>query len=46
MSEKNEAARKTAEELVASRGLKWYGFGTWNHPRGHVWNVVVRPASS
>ena len=18
----------------------------WNHPRGHVWNVVVRPASS
>ena len=21
-------------------------FGMWNHPRGHVWNVVVRPASS
>src|SRR5574337_283400 len=20
-------------------------FGMWNHPRGHVWNVVVRPAS-
>src|SRR5574340_66371 len=20
-------------------------FGTWNHPRGHVWNVVVRPRS-
>ena len=18
----------------------------WNHPRGHVWNVFVRPASS
>ena len=21
-------------------------FPTWKHPRGHVWNVVVRPASS
>src|SRR5574341_590674 len=21
-------------------------YGMWNHPRGHVWNVVVRPASS
>ena len=21
-------------------------FGMWNHPRGHVWNVFVRPASS
>src|SRR5574339_657711 len=21
-------------------------FATWKHPRGHVWNVVVRPASS
>src|SRR5574337_166011 len=20
-------------------------FGMWNHPRGHVWNVFVRPAS-
>ena len=26
MSEKNEAARKTAEELVASHGFKWYGY--------------------
>ena len=21
-------------------------YGMWNHPRGHVWNVFVRPASS
>src|SRR5574340_668486 len=21
-------------------------YGMWNHPRGHVWNVVVIPASS
>src|SRR5574337_731570 len=21
-------------------------FATWKHPRGHVWNVVVRPAST
>ena len=21
-------------------------YGMWNHPRGHVWNVVVSPASS
>ena len=21
-------------------------FAMWKHPRGHVWNVVVRPASS
>src|SRR5574338_438461 len=21
-------------------------YGMWNHPRGHVWNVLVRPASS
>src|SRR5574337_726362 len=20
-------------------------YGMWNHPRGHVWNVFVRPAS-
>src|SRR5574340_747804 len=23
-----------------------YFYGMWNHPRGHVWNVFVRPASS
>ena len=21
-------------------------YGMWNHPRGHIWNVFVRPASS
>src|SRR5574342_965790 len=21
-------------------------YGMWNHPRGHVWNVLVRPARS
>ena len=21
-------------------------FAMWKHPRGHVWNVLVRPASS
>src|SRR5574342_877691 len=21
-------------------------YGMWNHPRGHVWNVFVRPARS
>ena len=30
-----------------SRGDREIGcFATWKHPRGHVWNVVVRPASS
>ena len=30
-----------------SRGAGKSGsFGMWNRPRGHVWNVVVRPASS
>ena len=24
----------------------WVTYGMWNHPRGHVWNVFVRPASS
>ena len=30
------------------RGTCGWGksFGMWNHPRGHVWNIVVRPASS
>ena len=25
---------------------KSVSYGMWNHPRGHVWNVFVRPASS
>src|SRR5574337_64129 len=30
-----------------SRGDRKSGsYGMWNHPRGHVWNVFVRPAST
>ena len=35
------------------RGAKFFkgtgksgSYGMWNHPRGHVWNVFVRPASA
>ena len=27
-------------------GGKSGSYGMWNHPRGHVWNVFVGPASS
>ena len=27
-------------------GSSVLGIFQWNHPRGHVWNVLVRPASS
>ena len=30
------------QEMTGKSG----SYGMWNHPRGHVWNVFVRPASS
>ena len=42
-----EGGRTVGAGKVASiKAGKSGSFGTWNHPRGHVWNVVVRPASS
>ena len=35
-----------AESGIKEGTGKSGSFGMWNHPRGHVWNVVVRPASS
>ena len=40
--------------LLAIVAMQYFGgdggdvtpYGMWNHPRGHVWNVFVRPASS
>ena len=32
-------ARKDKKAFLSAHGM-------WNHPRGHVWNVFVRPASS
>ena len=39
--------RYIADGLAYQEGAGKSGsYGMWNHPRGHVWNVLVRPASS
>ena len=45
--------KKLPDTLVDRAGFggqegtaKSVSYGMWNHPRGHVWNVFVRPASS
>ena len=37
---------KEATSLFQEGTGKSGSYGMWNHPRGHVWNVFVRPASS
>ena len=39
-------APKSLQMVIAAMKLKDAYYGMWNHPRGHVWNVFVRPASS
>ena len=47
-----EGIDRYEERLVRASGSYQEGtgksgsYGMWNHPRGHVWNVFVRPASS
>ena len=38
--------RSGERESPASLNSLNFTCGMWNHPRGHVWNVFVRPASS
>ena len=45
MAESEEELKSLLMKLQEGTG-KSGSFGMWNHPRGHVWNVVVRPASS
>ena len=40
-------ARRSNQSILKEEGTGKSGsYGMWNHPRGHVWNVFVRPASS
>ena len=47
LKSKEKYIRKFGDDSATSQGTGKSGsYGMWNHPRGHVWNVFVRPASS
>ena len=54
---KRDRKRQTEQDILSDKGQAmcpqwgrnrlagWVRDAMWKHPRGHVWNVVVRPGS-